>query len=863
MKRVLGFAICLVLVALWTNSSIAQQNLPFGVAESQYPDLIPEGLCLYSSAVLSFDTQAFLDVLPGPLKSYSEEIDGRNWSAAETIRYNAMRYGINPQVILMIVEAQARLLRNPDVRVPMIPLTESNRQEGASFYGYVALISEYLFTSYYTARDDENAQLKVSVGEEIFTVPTTVNNCTIALYQTLAKVLSKNEWEVWAIGEEPVFEQQYSRWFGEVSSSYQDVEIPSALPEGHILPFTVGETWYYTSGPHNYVGGTVNCVSGLECPRPWSAIDIAPPEMISCPGGTYPSNRWIVASEAGTVIESSQALVVIDHNDGWRTYYSHIATVDRIEEGLVAQGQPIGHPSCEVEPGGSTSGVHLHYAIWQEGVGFVDINGSTLSNWVTQESTHYNGTMSRNSATRTASTGRLIGTNDILSSVILFSDTFSDSNLDDWTIMDATSADSAPSNWSIVAAKLDLVLLQDSNIHTLDPPYEGTYVYTGQSWWTDYYFTVEVDPDDNDGVFVLFRYLDDDNFYRFYIDQERSYRRLEKKVGGIYTTLAEDLTTGYGGGWINIQIFALGDMITVSLEHTTIFTATDNSLDTGKIGVGTWASTDCYFDNVIVATSHVDPYADAVVSANIKAGGNGHTDPLQVLGRPNGSNENDYVSIGGPGYWIVLDMGEGEEIIDGHGYDFRTHEIGSIYNGVDEEYNVSVSNSPDGPWVFVGEAWTTSEFDLAGLGLDSARYVRIDDLSTRTVDPYPGSDIDAVQSLNMVGDLILAAPENLSKTTNGDDAVLCWESVERASGYNIYASRSGGGIGFSQLDFVPVTTVGTNTNFVEPSLVTYTHQNAADVGYFYVVTALSPEGFESNFSLQVPCRIFLPIAMRN
>jgi len=847
---------------LQANSSTAQQSLSFDSLEDQHPVLVSDNLFLYSSSVLSFNIQAFLNTLPGPLKNYSEELDGQPWSAAEIINYNAMRYGINPQLILILLEAQTELLTNLNAEIPKLPYSNPTRQEESTFHSHVAWSAEYLLSSFHKARYDESDNLIIFSSGEFFATPASANAGTYAVQATLARTLPRNKWELWVMSEEPKFIQQYTQWFGDPHYSPDRIETPSALPERYILPFAVGETWYYTSGPHNHTGGDVGCTSGPGCPRPWSAIDIAPPEVISCPGSSYPLRRWVVAAEGGTVIDSSQARVIIDHGDGWRTYYSHIATADRIEEGPVNQGQPIGHPSCEVEPGSSTSGVHIHFAIWQEGVGFVDISGSALSNWKIQESTHYNGTMSRNNVARTASGGRLLGTNDILNSVTLFSDTFSDGNFDGWTIVDAPGANSAPSDWSIVEVKGSLILLQNSNIHTPDEPYEGTYVYAGQSWWTDYYLNVAVEPDDNDGVFVLFRYIDKDNYYRFYMDRERNYRRLEKKVEGIYTTLAEDSTAGYGNGWINVRIIVSSDTIAVLLDHAPIFAVTDDSFAAGMIGLGTWGSTDCYFDNIIVTTSCVDPYADAVVDANIKGSGNGHTDTLQTLGRPNGTLYYDYVSVGGPGHWITLDMGEGEEVIDGPGNDFRIYEVGKILGGADEEYDVSVSNSPDGPWTYIGEGWTTSVFDLAGSGLDSARYVRIDDLSTRTGDPTPGSDIDAVQNLNMVGDLIIEAPRNLSKATSGNDVVLSWGLVDRADGYNVYASQLGGGVGFSFLDFVPTTTGNTLANLTRTDTVSYIHQNAADDEFYYVITAISPEGFESNFSPEVPYQLFLSLIIR-
>ena len=432
---------------------------------------------------------------------------------------------------------------------------------------------------------------------------------------------------------------------------------------------------------------------------------------------------------------------------------------------------------------------------------------------------------------------------------VLFSDTFWDGNFDGWTIVDAPGATSGPSDWSVVQAKNSLVLRQNSNIY-IDQDYQGTYVYAGQSSWADYHLDVDIAPDDNDGVFVLFRYTDDDNYYRFIMDKQENFRRLEKKVGGVYTALAEDLTSGYKQSrWNNVHIAAVGGTITVSLDHTPIFAVTDSALSTGMIGLGTSASTGCHFDNVVVATTEVDPYADTVVAAHIKTAGNSRADPVLILGRPRGAA--DTVAIGGPGYWIVLDMGENEEIVDGSGNDLRVYEVGVLLGGVDEEYDIYASNSPTGPWTYLGQGIAVSVFDLAGSGLSTARYVRIEDLSTRTGIPYPGSDIDALQALNMADNPCVTAPTDINWSVVGDDVHLSWSSVNDAVAYNVYTSTSSGLSAVYPVNSVPIT------------VTSYIHTDAAADALYYAITALGPDGCESGFSNQVPYRLFLPLVIRN
>lgn len=389
---------------------------PFDGVGSLQPEnhdgiLISNSLFLFSSTVLDFDIQLFLDSQTGPLSYYSEEIDGQLWTAAEIIEYNAFLFGVNPQVILVMLESDSELITNADA---LIPSDYSIGQQGdeSIFYKYVNNMADQLLSAYDSWRygQSENA-FHFPSGKSI-TISDDLNAGTFAVQAVLAQFLSITEWDEWVKGNGPGFIEKFQGWFGDPIldiNNIQDfgpLEI-SALPGGYILPFPIGETWYYNSGPHTYSG------SGA---RPWSSIDLAQPEVIGCPGGTYPSHRWIVAAKGGNVIASSQGLVIIDHGDGWRTYYSHVATADRRGLGSINQGDYVGHPSCEIEPNGSTNGVHVHFAIWQSGIGFVDISGSSLSGWLIQESTHYNGTMIRNGVQRIASIYRTIGYNDILNS---------------------------------------------------------------------------------------------------------------------------------------------------------------------------------------------------------------------------------------------------------------------------------------------------------------------------------------------------------------------------------------------------------------------------------------------------------------
>jgi len=418
---------CSLLVTLFGLLSLIIFSAPLPTASGEplhsvtgngdYGALISDSLFLYAPSVLQFDIQEFLETQPGPLANYTEEIDRRSWTAAESIQYNAMLFGVSPQLVLALLEAQKHILTDPSAIVPLHSEPQAISTATTTFHSYVKQLSEQALLDYDRHRYDNSvAEIAFPSGETL-TFPESINAGTYAVQSSLATSLSRQQWEIWVRGPRPLFVERFSQWFGDPHiDPDRALATTTAAPSGYILPFPIGETWYYTGGPHYYGGGTPGCTAGAYCPRPWSSLDFAQPELIGCPNGYYPAHRWIVAAKSGVVIQSSQALIVIDHGDGWRTYYSHLSSADKRGTGPVNRGDPLGHPSCEVEPGGFTTGIHVHFALYQVGVGFVNLAGHSLSGWMVGETSHYNGTMNLEGAARVASIGRYNGTNDILNS---------------------------------------------------------------------------------------------------------------------------------------------------------------------------------------------------------------------------------------------------------------------------------------------------------------------------------------------------------------------------------------------------------------------------------------------------------------
>ncbi len=87
------------------------------------------------------------------------------------------------------------------------------------------------------------------------------------------------------------------------------------------------------------------------------------------------ANRWgtpIYAAAAGTVVEAGWGslgwYVAIDHGNGFRTEYGHLAERPLVQVGdRVEKGQPIGSMGRTYGKGGYASGVHLHFAVRHNG----------------------------------------------------------------------------------------------------------------------------------------------------------------------------------------------------------------------------------------------------------------------------------------------------------------------------------------------------------------------------------------------------------------------------------------------------------------------------------------------------------------
>ncbi len=175
-------------------------------------------------------------------------------------------------------------------------------------------------------------------------------------------------------------------------------------------------------------------------------------------------------------------------------------------------------------------------------------------------------------------------------------DDFNHSGIAGWQIVDE-GEEQGPSNWYNYYSSLR----QSSNIYSAAEPEKGTYaVWSTPLASGDYRVGFFLRSGDDDGIGMMFRYVDPDNYYRFIWYRQEGYRRLERIENGQITILAEDSVVYSTGVWYLVQIVADGSRLEVWIDGQPIFSVTDSTFSVGTIAAYAYGNTDARFEDVQV-----------------------------------------------------------------------------------------------------------------------------------------------------------------------------------------------------------------------------------------------------------------------
>jgi len=162
------------------------------------------------------------------------------------------------------------------------------------------------------------------------------------------------------------------------------------------LPWTKGNSWRLTGGPHNNTGRRAH---------PWSSLDFAAP--------TSGTSAKVRAARGGVVRRPCKNLVEISHGSGWKTVYYHLKNITVRAGQRVDRGALLGYTSTKAGCGGFASGAHVHFSVMRNG-SHVDLDGITIGGWTVREGRgQYHGCLARADRRKCAPSGRVANTGAI------------------------------------------------------------------------------------------------------------------------------------------------------------------------------------------------------------------------------------------------------------------------------------------------------------------------------------------------------------------------------------------------------------------------------------------------------------------
>jgi LasA protease len=351
--------------------------------------ILPDSEVVYGPSAVGFDISAEIRRHPGFLAELSDFAYKRQRSAWQVVEIIASNYSINPRLLLALLEYQTQALSKPfpaDNEALYSLGVEDMRYK--NLFWQLIWACERLNDGYYGWRTGTLTEFELADGLLVRPDPWQ-NAGTVAVHLLFAGIYGREDFDR-AVSPEG-FYQTYLELWGEPFDLAVTL-LPGNLQQPELaLPFLPNRIWDFTAGPH-YSWGTS---------LPLGALDFGPPSEES---GCVISLEWIAAPAEGVIARSDEATVLLDldgdgdERTGWVVFFYHVATQDRISEGVqVRQGDLLGHPSCE---GGRSTGTHFHIARRYNGE-WVPAGGTLpfmLDGWVTSYGGKpYEGTLTKGS----------------------------------------------------------------------------------------------------------------------------------------------------------------------------------------------------------------------------------------------------------------------------------------------------------------------------------------------------------------------------------------------------------------------------------------------------------------------------------
>jgi LasA protease len=357
--------------------------------------IIPDSELVYGPAAKGFDVYTAVSGYNGYLLRHVEEVEGQLLSGAEIVQLVANRFSVNPRLLLAALEHRSGWVTQSTLLDDGYPM--GHVAPGASgLYKQLSWAANLLNWGMYGRAEGGLKTMVLKDGTRIAFAPD-INDGTAGVQKWLGahNDATYSHWleETGLHG----FFATYSRLFGNpFAYAVEPLWPPNLSQPPLLLPWSFGETWYFTGGPHG----------GWASGSAWAALDFVPhSRQLGC----YPSDAWVTAMAPGLVVRSDFGAIVVDLDGdgyagtGWAITYMHVESRNRVPVGTYVQaGDPLGHASCE---GGFSNGTHVHVARTYNGR-WVSADGATpfeMGGWLSRGGgREYNGFLVRGDAIKEA-----------------------------------------------------------------------------------------------------------------------------------------------------------------------------------------------------------------------------------------------------------------------------------------------------------------------------------------------------------------------------------------------------------------------------------------------------------------------------
>lgn len=339
--------------------------------------------------------------------------------------------------------------------------------------------------------------------------------------------------------------------------------------------------------------------------------------------------------------------------------------------------------------------------------------------------------------------------------------------------------------------------------------HRGTYAYLpAGSGLSDYRLHVDavyLATEQANDIGVMFRYQDNDNYYRLSMNARYGFTRLEKRVSGQFSPLAVNGRGYTPGALLRFEVEVRGNLITVWIDGDLVFAIEDDSLSAGTVGL--YTQDQSAFERVIVEGASPTPFvalaapvaftvgvANAVVAAAaaplVPPGG---TVEFTLVGRSTAVDDRapfsaEFGSLPAGDYAVTAtlrdaggtNLAQDTNLRIGVGGEYFIAIGDSITNGIGDRY--SRDNRSQSGRVRAVQGYQAPLVDLldsslqrpvmaynAGIGGDQsfqAAFLRVDSILAR----HPGSN----KALVLLGtnDALAAAPSGLGCLGSGCDGTF-------------------------------------------------------------------------------------------